>query len=74
MAHRFACHFAGCSVDKDGPSARRLAAKELEEEAGLDILEYKASKKNDTRSERYVERCGQDVKERTKRTRNRWQT
>ncbi len=37
--------FAGRSVDKDRPLARRLAAKELEEEAGLDILEYKASKK-----------------------------
>jgi 8-oxo-dGTP pyrophosphatase MutT (NUDIX family) len=39
------CRFAGRSVDKDGPSARRLAAKELEEEAGLDILKDKVSKR-----------------------------
>lgn len=48
--------FAGRSVDKDGPSARRLAAKELEEEAGLDILEYRRQRRNDNRLERYVEK------------------
>jgi len=37
--------FVGRSVDKDGPSAPRLAAKELEEEAELDILEYSVSKR-----------------------------